>query len=299
MIFAIAAQKGGVGKTSIAVHLAGVYAQKGSKVLLIDLDPQHSLTSTFVKDPYQLKLTMKDLLLDADVLPREATIPTSFNNISLIPCNLSLGLAEQELMTNTESQYVLLDKLQDYERHYGKVFIDCPPSLGIFTKLGIVSCQTVIVPLECSMYALKSTEYLLQFIKSATRRANTGLEVFGYLLNRVDARRTIEKDFRDAIRERFGGKVFITEIKNAAKYAEAVTLRMPIGFYKPKSEEAKAYERLYDEIEGRLGNTKYWAEECAVCGKWHNNISTNIDIAAWCNSQRRNKAIVLDSNVRS
>jgi chromosome partitioning protein len=248
MIISIAAQKGGVGKSSMSVHLGGVFAEKIGKVLLCDVDPQHSLSSTFVDDVYSLNGNMKDMLLDPDKPASEVLQNTKFENIDILPCNLGLGIAELELLSDPDSQYLLGDKLDEIKNGYKTVLIDCPPNLGIFTRLALVASDYVVIPMECSSYAVKSTMFLLELIKKIQKRANPELRIMGFVINRIDTRRRIEKDYRDLIRQQYGNKVFATELKNNVQFAEAVTLKIPIGFYKPKSEQAKAYRSLAREI---------------------------------------------------
>ena len=252
MILCVAAQKGGVGKTSLSVHLSGAFAESNGRVLLCDVDPQHSLSSTFVDDVYSLEVTMKDLLCDPDISPSKAISSTKFANIDIIPSNLELGTVEIELREDPDWQYLLNDKLETVKQDYGLVLIDCPPSLGTFTPLALVASDYVIIPLECSSYAVKSTMFILDEIERAKKRANPPLEILGFLINRIDARRRLEQDYRELIREQFGDKVFKTEFKNSVKYAEAVTLGLPVTFYLPKSEQAEAYRELLKELQRKI-----------------------------------------------
>jgi chromosome partitioning protein len=248
MIVSVAAQKGGVGKSSMAVHLSGVFAENGGRVLLCDVDPQHSLSSTFVDDVYSLDMTLKELLSNPDLSASEVLCKTKFENIDILPSNLSLGLAELELLSDPDSQYLLMDKLEELKEGYGLVLIDCPPSLGIFTRLALIASDYALIPLECSTYAVKSTMFLLELINKIKKRANPQLQVLGFVINKIDSRRRVEQDYRDLIREQFGEKVLKTELKNSVKYAEAVTLKIPISFYQPKSQQAEAYRNLIKEI---------------------------------------------------
>jgi len=249
MIVSIAAQKGGVGKSSMSLHLSGVLAENNEKVLLCDVDPQASLSSTFIDDVYSLDKALKDLLLDPDLSASEVLSKTKFENIDIIPSNLSLGLSEFELLSNPDSQYLLSDKLDEVKQDYHTVLIDCPPSLGIFTRLALVASDYVLIPLECSPYAVKSTVFLLEMINRVRKRANPQLEVLGFVINKIDARRRIEQDYNSLIREHFKDKVFKTELKDSVKYAEAVALKIPISFYQRKSEQAESYRQLLKEIE--------------------------------------------------
>lgn len=248
MIVSIAAQKGGVGKSSLSLHLSGVVAQNGGRVLLCDVDPQASLSSTFIDDIYSLDYTLRELLVNPDISASQVLCRTKFENIDIIPSNLSLGLAELELLSNPDSQYLLADKLEELKDGYGLVLIDCPPSLGIFTRLALVASDYVLIPLECSTYAVKSTMFLQELISKVRKRSNPQLQVLGFVINKIDARRRLEQDYRELIKEQFKEKVFKTELKNSVKYAEAVTLKIPISFYQPKSEQAQAYRNLLKEI---------------------------------------------------
>jgi chromosome partitioning protein len=249
MIISIAAQKGGVGKTSLGFHLSGVFAEKNIKVLLCDLDPQNLLTSTFIDDVYSLNKTLKDLLSDPDLSASEIIQKTKFKNIYLLPSNLSLGSAEHELLSDPDSQYSLSDKLGGIKKDFDLILIDCPASLGVFTRMALVAADRVIIPIECSRYGVKSTEFLLQMISKVKTRANPPLQILGFVINKIDTRRRIEQEYRTMIREQLGGKVFKTEIRDSAKYGEAVALKIPINLYQPKSEQAEAFRELFTEIQ--------------------------------------------------
>ena len=248
MIICIAAQKGGVGKSSISLHLSGVLAGNGGRVLLCDVDPQHSLSSTFLDDVYSVNPNIKDLLYDADASAQSTVWRTRFENIDIIPSNLELGAVEIELREDPDWQYLLNDKLDPIREDYSYVLIDCPPSLGTFTRLALVASDYVLIPLECSTYAVKSSNFLLNEIDRIRNRANPGLELMGFIINKIDSRRKLEQEYRELIREHFGDKVFQTELKNSVKYAEAVTLKIPISFYRPKSEQAERYRQLLREM---------------------------------------------------
>lgn len=148
MFISIAAQKGGVGKTSIVLHLIGVAAEKGIKVLLVDVDPQGSLSSTFIMDVHSLDKTVKDVLLDPDMPASKTIQKTKLENIDILPSSLTLGQAELDLLSDKESIHLLADKLKETKQGYGLVLIDCPPSLGIFPKIALTSSDYVVIPDE-------------------------------------------------------------------------------------------------------------------------------------------------------
>jgi chromosome partitioning protein len=251
MIISMAAQKGGVGKTSLALHLSGVAAENGFRVLLCDVDPQHSLSSTLIDDVYSPGNTLKELLLD-QICASEVIRRTKFGKIDILPCNLSLGLSEFELLSKIEYRYSLKGKLEKEKKTYDLIIIDCPPSLGIFTLIALATSDYVLIPLECSSYSIRSTMYLIELIRDTKKNTNPKLEILGFVINKIDDRRRIEQDYRDIIRQEFGKKVFRTELKDYVKYAEAATLKIPINFYKPRSEQAEAYRKLFKEIQNRM-----------------------------------------------
>lgn len=248
MIIAVVAQKGGVGKTSLAVHLAGAFAESNVRVLLVDLDPQHSLSSTFVDDVYSVPHTVKNLLADPDLDAHGVVQKTKFEGIDIIPSDLSLGLIEPQLYSDDNSRYLLSDKLEAVKGDYGVVLIDCPPSLGIFTSIALAASDKTLIPLECSTYAVKTTKFVLELIDKVRKEANPALSILGFVINRIDTRRRLEQDYREVIRQKYGDKVLKTELKDNSKYAEAVALKIPITFYKPKSEQAEAYRELLKEV---------------------------------------------------
>lgn len=253
LIVSVAAQKGGVGKSSLVVHLSGVLAENGDRVLLCDVDPQHSLSSTFVNDVYSLDKTLKELLSNPDIQVSDVLQRTKFKNIDIIPSHLGLGEIESYLLSNLGSRFLLADKLDQIKNDYGMVLIDCPPSLGIFTQLALVASDSVIIPLECSSYAVISTRFLLNLIEKVKKRHNPQLKILGFVINRFHTRRRIEQDYKELIRKQFGNQVFKTEFRNSVKYVEAITLKMPISFYEPKSKQAEAYRELLKEIGNHRG----------------------------------------------
>ena len=247
-ITVIANNKGGVGKSTITFNLAGAISEIGPKVLLIDMDQQGSLSSTFLDNIHELPHTVTNILLDLDLPIEESIYPTRFQDIDLIPANLSLGRVEVELLGDQDAQYYLADRLEEVTETYDQVLIDSPPSLGLATRMVLVAAHDLIIPIECHAYTAKGTASFHELINRVRRRANPELNTLGYLINKYDGRRRIEQDYRKMLEEKFGDKIFNILVKNSVKYTESVALKTPITFYLPNSEQAEPFRILAKEI---------------------------------------------------
>lgn len=247
-VIAIANQKGGVGKTNITFNLSGALTEKRKRILLIDLDQQGNLSSCFLDSIYHLRTTVADILLDEDILISRVIQKTSFQNIDIIPSNIDLSKIDLQLAGDPDAQYFLADKLEEIKDAYHYILVDCPPSLGLATRIGLVASDKVIIPLECQEWAVKGTAHLRGAIAKIRKRANPNLTIMGYLINRFVGRRKLEEVYRDTIRESFKDKVFQVELKNSVRYAETATLKKPITSYLPTSPQAEAYRKLTEEI---------------------------------------------------
>jgi len=247
-IIAIANQKGGVGKTNITFNLSGALAEKNKRILLIDLDQQGNLSSVFLDNIYNLKTTVADILLDNDTAISGVVQKTSFQNIDIIPSNIDLSKIDLQLAGEPDAQYFLADKLKEIKDNYDYIIIDCPPSLGLATRIGLVAADQIIIPMECQEWAVKGTIYLRGAITKIRKRANPKLKIMGYLINKFVGRRKLEEVYRDTIFESFKDKVFKVSLKNSVKYAETATLKKPITTYLPSSEQAEEYRKLAKEI---------------------------------------------------
>lgn len=239
--------KGGVGKTTTCFNMAGALSELGKKVLLIDMDHQASLSSSFLDDIHSLPRVITDVLLDESGIS-EVVRHTAFGRIDIAPANLSLGRIEVEFIGDPDSQFILADKLRDVESNYDFVLIDCPPNLGQATRSGMVASQGLIIPLEAQEFSVGGTAYIHSMVARVKKRANPALEVLFYLINRYDGRRNIEQEYKKAIEEAFGYRVFRHPIKDSVKYSESVTLKKPITLYDPKSEQALVFRELAKEV---------------------------------------------------
>jgi chromosome partitioning protein len=247
-VIAIANQKGGVGKTNVAFNLSGALAEKKGRILLIDLDQQGNLSSAFLDSIYNLEITVADVLLDDAIPILRAIQKTSFQNIDIVPSNIDLSKIDLQLAGEPDAQYFLADKLKEIGDSYHYIIIDCPPSLALVTRIGLVAADEVIIPLECQEWAVKGTAHLRAAIGKIRKRANPKLKILGYLINRFDGRRKLEEVYRAAILESFKDEVFKVTLKNSIRYAEAATIKKPITTYLPVSVQAETYRRLDKEI---------------------------------------------------
>lgn len=246
-VIAIANQKGGVAKTNVTFHLAGALLEKGYKILLIDADQQGNLSSTLLNNIYKLPKTLTNLLLD-NTDPQEIIQKTPFDNLHILPANLTLGDIDLQLSSEPDAHYFLADKLEDIKNNYHYIIIDCPPSLGLATRIALVAADKVIIPIECQEYAIMGSKQLLTAINKVRRRTNPNLDVLGYLVVKYDKRTKLESQYLKTFRDIYKDQVFKTIIHRSIKYAEAVELGKPITSFLPHSKYAQAYRKLAEEI---------------------------------------------------
>lgn len=241
-------QKGGVGKTTTNVNLAAYVAQKGFRVLVIDIDPQGNTTSGFGVDKDSLENTTYDLLLSDAAIASIILPMENVENISIIPSNMDLAGADIELAYMPDRERILKKKLEDVAGDFDYVFIDCPPSLGLLTINALTAAHSVIIPMQCEYYALEGISQLVKTINMVKKGLNKDLEIEGVVLTMFDGRRNLQIQVAEELKSYFGELVYENTIPRNIRLAEAPSHGMPILTYDGKCKGAEAYSDLSDEF---------------------------------------------------
>ena len=248
-IFAVANQKGGVGKTTTTVNLGACFAELGNRVLIVDLDPQANASTGLGLNPRQLDHSLYDVLLQG--VPMEDVIePVSVKNLYVAPASLDLAGAEIELVPAFNRERKLALALEPVMSELDYVLIDCPPSLGLLTVNALTAASEVLVPIQCEYYALEGLGQLLRNVELVQRNLNPDLEVSTIALVMFDARTKLAAQVVDEVRAHFGSKVCRQVIPRSVRLSEAPSFGQPIIMFDARSRGALAYRELAKEVSG-------------------------------------------------
>jgi len=249
-IIALANQKGGVGKTTSAINIGAGLCKLGKTALLVDIDPQaHATYSLGIELPAGSGKTVYELLTGKATLPE---LLAEHNGLKVLPADLDLAAAEQELAAVAGREFLLKEAL-DGLRGFDFVLIDCPPSLGLLTVNALVAAQAVFIPMQTEFLALRGLAKLLDTVEAVRKRLNRGLEVSGIIGTRFDSRKVLSREVVERLKGHFGGKLFETLIRENIALAEAPASGKTIFEYEPASHGAEDYLSLCKEILKRSG----------------------------------------------
>jgi len=252
-VYAIANQKGGVGKTTTAINLATYLAASGRRVLLVDMDPQGNTTSGIGVSKHLKERTVYDLLVqeEDEISIFDVIVPTQRRELVVAPCTMDLAAAEVELVGAIAREHKLRQGLAPIRERCDYVLIDCPPSLGLLTVNALVAADAVIIPIQCEYLALEGLSQLSDTIRIVKSKLNPGLYIAGAVLTMFDPRTRLAGEIVREVRSFFPKETFHTIINRNVRLSEAPSFGQSILDYDPSSPGALAYRALAEEVMAR------------------------------------------------
>jgi chromosome partitioning protein len=251
LIIAMCNQKGGVGKTTTTINLGAALAELSRHVLLVDFDPQGSLSVGLGVNPHTLSASIYNLLLSRDTTIDDVIDQTNVPGLDILPSNIDLAAAEIQLVSEVAREQTLVRLLESVRSRYDVILIDCAPSLGLLTINALTAADRVIMPLETEFFALRGIALLTDTIAKVQDRLNPKLEILGILGTMYDPRTLHSREVLERVVEAFGEQVFHTVIRRTVKFPETTVAGEPITTYAPTSPGAEAYRNLAREVLAR------------------------------------------------
>ena len=249
-IIAIANQKGGVGKTTTAINLSACLAEKGQRVLVVDIDPQGNTTSGLGIAKDNVDNTIYEVMLQ-EIDISDAICKDMFENLDIIPSNVNLAGAEIDLIDIENREYILKNAINTVRNNYDYVILDCPPSLSMLTVNAMTAADTVLVPIQCEYYALEGLTQLIHTINLVKKKLNPQLELEGVVFTMYDSRTNLSLQVVENVKDNLKQNIYKTIIPRNIRLAEAPSHGLPINLYDPKSTGAESYRLLAEEVMGR------------------------------------------------
>ena len=246
-IMAIANQKGGVGKTTTTINLSAALAEKGKKVLIIDMDPQGNTSSGLGIDKDELETTVYQLMIGDNTFD-ECVQKNVFENLDVLAANVNLAGIEIETMDMEDRNYILSNLISEVEDRYDFILIDCPPSLNTLTINSMTTADSVLVPIQCEYYALEGLSQLIYTINLVKDRLNQKLCINGVVFTMYDGRTNLSMQVIENVRNNLNQTIYDTIIPRGVRLAEAPSHGLPITQYDSRSTGAKAYMALAEEV---------------------------------------------------
>ncbi len=252
-MYAIANQKGGVGKTTTSINLATYLAAAGRKVLLVDMDPQANTTSGIGVAKTKRENTIYDLLVqqDEEISIFDVIVPSQRRELVVAPCTVDLAGAEMELVGEIARETKLKRVLEPIRSRCDYIIIDCPPSLGLLTINALVAADALIIPIQCEYLALEGLTQLINTVNIVKSKLNPQLYIAGVVLTMFDPRTRLAGDIVREVRHHFPNEVFQTIIHRNVRLSEAPSFGQSILDYDPNSPGALAYRALAEEVLAR------------------------------------------------
>lgn len=247
-IIAIASHKGGVGKTTTAATIGSLLSSQGKKTLLVDLDAQRNLTSTFLGTRFSPDMTLYEAFCGHCAIP----ICHVRDNLDIVPSSLDMGALDTVIASRIQRETILRQLLKSVKDEYDWILLDCPSQMGIITVNAFTAATSIIVPISCDAYAAEGLLQLIKMAEIVSTGLNPVLDIDGIIITRFHTRRSLDRMVEQDLRCRYGDLVFPTKIRENATIVHAPIMSLDIISYDPKCNGARDYAGLLKEIEERL-----------------------------------------------